>query len=177
MKNILTEEQIKAFLDAFEQKIGKKTLLIDLDGVVADFDASAEKWGRDIGISAQEFKDKKMYRQQSFYLELELMPGAKDAIQKLDSVYEIAFVSAPSWDNPHSFTEKRIWIEKHFGQWGRKRMDLSFRKGHYMGHYLIDDRTKYGAGDFMGEHIMFGTDPFKTWSEVTEYLIKPSIIQ
>ena len=50
-------------------------------------------------------------------------------------------------------------------------MDLSFRKGHYMGHFLIDDRTKYGAGEFIGEHIMFGTEPFKTWKEVLEYLL------
>lgn len=172
MKGILTNEQIKIFLDAFEKKVGRKTLLIDLDGVVADFETAAELWGRNIGISSQEFKDKKMYRQPNFYLELELMPGAKETIQKLDSQYEISFVSAPSWDNPSSFTEKRIWIERHFGQWGRKRMDLSFRKGHYFGHYLIDDRLKYGAGDFMGEHIMFGTEPFNTWVEVEKYLLK-----
>jgi 5'(3')-deoxyribonucleotidase len=172
MKNILTEEQIKLFLDALEIKTGKKTMLVDMDGVVADFDEAAERWGRNIGISGEEFKDKKMYRQEGFYADLQLMPGAKEAIEILDQNYEIAFVSAPSWDNPYSFTEKRIWIEKFFGQWGRKRMDLSFRKGHYFGHYLIDDRTKYGAGDFMGEHIMFGTEPFKTWAEVTDYLVK-----
>jgi 5'-nucleotidase len=172
MKNKLTEEQLKTFLEALEGKVGRKLMFIDMDGVVADFDTAAENWGRDIGISGEEFKEKKMYRQQGFYAGLELMPGAKEAIEKLDPIYEIAFVSAPSWDNPFSFTEKRLWLEKHFGQWGRKRMDLSFRKGLYMGHYLIDDRTKYGAGDFIGEHIMFGTEPFKTWNEVTDYLIK-----
>lgn len=170
MKNILTEEQIKIFLDAFEKKVGKKTLLIDLDGVVADFDTAVEKWARDIGITAQEFKDKKMYRQPQFYYQLELMPGAKEAIEKLSVDYEITFVSAPSWDNPASFTEKRLWIVEKFGEWARKRMDLSFKKGHYMGHYLIDDRTKYGAGDFIGEHIMFGTEPFANWDKVLEHL-------
>jgi 5'(3')-deoxyribonucleotidase len=172
MKNILQPEVLKTFLDALETKDGKKTIFIDMDGVIADFDEASERWGRNIGISAEEFKEKKMYRQKDFYADLNLMEGAKDAIEKLDPVYNIAFVSAPSWDNPHSFTEKRIWIEKQFGAWSRKKMDLSFRKGHYIGHYLIDDRKKYGAADFIGEHIMFGTEPFNTWKEVTDYLIK-----
>ncbi len=172
MKNILEPEVLKAFLDALEKKDGKKTIFFDLDGVVADFDEAAIRWGEKVGIDGEEFKKKKLYRQEGFYADLNLMDGAKEAIEKLDTVYNIAFVSAPSWDNPFSFTEKRIWIEKHFGTWARKKMDLSFRKGHYIGHYLIDDRTKYGAADFIGEHIMFGTEPFKTWKEVTDYLIK-----
>lgn len=172
MKNILEPEVLKAFLDALEKKDGKKTIFFDLDGVVADFDEAAIRWGEKVGIDGEEFKKKKLYRQEGFYADLNLMDGAKEAIEKLDTVYNIAFVSAPSWDNPFSFTEKRIWIEKHFGTWARKKMDLSFRKGHYIGHYLIDDRTKYGAADFIGEHIMFGTEPFKTWKEVTNYLIK-----
>jgi 5'(3')-deoxyribonucleotidase len=171
MKNHLTKNQIQFILDALEKKIGRKLLLVDLDGVVADFDSGVEKWARNIGISGEEFKKNKMYRQKHFYLDLELIPGAKESLLRLDSKYEIAFVSAPSWNNPHSFTEKRIWIEKFFGRWGEKRMDLSFRKGLYMGHFLVDDRTKYGAGDFIGEHIMFGTDPFKTWTETENYLL------
>lgn len=172
MKNYLTTEQIQIFLDALEKKAGRKTMFIDMDGVVADFDEAAIRWGAKEEITGEDFKKQKKYRQPGFYADLNLMEGAEDAIKQLDSVFEIAFVSAPSWGNPSSFTEKRIWIEKHFGDWGKKRMDLSFRKGHYMGHYLIDDRTKYGAGEFMGEHIMFGTAPFKTWTDVTNYLIK-----
>lgn len=172
MKQHLTEDQRKEFLAALEKKIGKKLLLIDMDGVVADFDGLAEKWAREAGITTQEFKDKKLYRQPNFYLDLELIPEAKESIEKLDAVYEISFLSAPSWGNPESFTEKRLWIEKHFGAWGKKRMDLSFRKGLYMGHYLIDDRTKYGAAEFIGEHLMFGTEPFSTWAEIENYLLK-----
>lgn len=172
MKNILTSEQIKIFLDALEKKHGRKLMYIDLDGVVADFDAGAIEWAKKTGITAQEFKDSKLYRQPNFYLELPLIHRAKETIERLDSHYEIAFLSAPSWGNPSSFTEKRLWIEQHFGKWGKKRMDLSFRKGLYMGHYLIDDRTKYGAADFIGEHIMFGADPFQTWIEVENYLTK-----
>jgi 5'(3')-deoxyribonucleotidase len=171
MKELLSKEQIQAFLDALEKKTGKKTLLVDMDGVVADFDKGALNWARNMGISGQEFKDKKMYRQPSFYLELEPMEGALEAIQKLEPKFEIRFVSAPSWGNPNSFTEKRLWIEKHFSTWAEKRMDLTFRKDLFMGHYLVDDRLKYGAGEVLGEHIMFGNETFPTWKEVTDYLL------
>ena len=171
MKELLSTEQIKAILDALEKKTGKKTLLVDMDGVIADFDKGAELWARNMGISAQEFKDQKMYRQPGFYFELEPMDGALEAIQKLEVKFEIRFVSAPSWGNPNSFTEKRLWIEKHFGKWAEKRMDLTFRKDLFLGHYLVDDRLKYGSGEVLGEHIMFGNEQFKTWKEVTEYLL------
>lgn len=173
MKNLLSKEQIKDFLDAFEKKVGRKTAIFDLDGVVADWEPLAIEHSKRLGVSVEEFKDKKLYRNiQGFYYDLELIPGAKESIMKLDEVYDIIFVSAPSWGNIHCFTEKRMWIEKHFGKWAEKKMDLSFHKGHYIGHYLIDDRTKYGAGEFIGEHIMFGTTPFENWEKVTNYLLK-----
>jgi len=173
MKNFLTPEQIQIFLDALEKKVGKKTLIFDLDGVVADFEPMAKHHSEILGITSQEFKDKKLYRNiEGFYLDLELIPGAKESIMKLDEFYDILFVSAPSWGNIHCFTEKRIWMEKKFGKWAEKKMDLSFHKGHYMGHYLVDDRTKYGAGDFIGKHIMYGTEPFETWDKTYEFLLK-----
>jgi 5'-nucleotidase len=172
MKNILSKEQIKDFLDAWEKKVGKKTLIFDIDGVVASWEPAALKYAEQLGVSVEEFKDKKLYRNiEGFYLGLELIPGAKEAIMELDKYYDIIFVSAPSWGNTHCFSEKRIWIEKHFGKWAEKKMDLSFHKGHYIGHFLVDDRTKYGAGDFIGEHIMFGTAPFENWEKVTSYLL------
>jgi hypothetical protein len=39
-----------------------------------------------------------------------------------------------------------------------------------MGDYLVDDRTKNGAGDFTGELIQFGTDKFPDWHSVVNYL-------
>src|SRR4051812_14352175 len=104
MKELLSKEQIQAFLDAWEKKVGRKTLIYDMDGVVADFDSNVEKHCTRLEVTIDEFKDKKLYRSiPEFYLELELMPGAKESIMQLDSVYEIMFVSAPSWNNIESF--------------------------------------------------------------------------
>lgn len=171
MKKFLTEEQRQMFLDALEQAEGKKVIYIDMDGVIANFDKGAETWGSKIGLTAKEFIDKKLYRSSKFYYELELIEGAKEAIEELDKYFDVRLLSAPSWGNPDSFTEKRLWVEEHLGEWSRKRMDLSFRKDRSIGHFLVDDRTKYGAGNFFGEHVMYGTEPFHNWKSVVEYLL------
>ena len=49
-------------------------------------------------------------------------------------------------------------------------MILSHHKNLNQGDYLIDDRTKNGAGKFQGEHIHFGTEQFANWNCVLSYL-------
>jgi len=171
IKRYVDKDTIIELLDGLEKMQGRKTLFIDMDGVIADFEALAEVWADERNITMQEFLDRHMYREKDFYLNLPLMPGAKEAIEKLDEKYYIVFLSAPSWGGPDSFTEKRHWVENNFGDTFKKRMDLSFHKGHYMGHYLIDDRVKYGASDFIGEHIMFGNREYPDWDAVLKYLL------
>lgn len=177
MKEFLKPETITDLLDGLEKQEGKKTLLIDMDGVVADFDKAAVQWARDMGITTEEFMDKKYYRQEGFYLSLELIPGAFEAIQQLSAHYYIRFLSAPSWGGHHSFTEKRLWIAKKFGPWSEKLMDLTFRKDLFLGHYLIDDRTKYGAGKTLGKHIVFGNEEYPNWEAVLKELIPVPIFE
>jgi 5'(3')-deoxyribonucleotidase len=177
MKQLLTESQRKIILDAIEIKEGRKSVSIDLDGVVADFDKSAERGALELGISPDEFISQKLYRKPKFYLDLEPIPGAIESIMELDKYFYIRFLSAPSWGNPDSFTEKRLWIERYFGEWGEKRMDLTFRKDNFLCHFLIDDRLKYGAGDGIGEHIMYGSESFPTWESVSKYLINNHVLK
>lgn len=170
MKEFLKKEDLQVLLDAWEKYRGKKTLCIDMDGVFCNFDNTAIRWAADMGISVEEFKSTKKYRQPNFYLELEPMDGAMDAIKELEPDFHIRFLSAPSWNCPASFTEKRLWIEKHLGAWGFKRLDLTFEKDSFIGHFLVDDRIKYGANNFIGEHIMFGSEQFPAWPDVVSYL-------
>lgn len=152
---------------------GREVIFVDMDGVVADFVTKATEEAEKMGLTFQEFADRSEYRYiEGFYRDLPLIPGAKEAIQKLEESgkYDLCFVSAPSWGNISCFSDKRIWAEKHFPSF-YKKMDLSFHKGHYMGHYLIDDRVKYGAGEFMGEHIMFGDENYPNWDAVLEKML------
>jgi 5'-nucleotidase len=156
-----------------EHHDGKEVVWIDMDGVVADFELKAEIHAAKMGLTLKEFSDQKQYRHiENFYLDLPLIPGAKEAIQKLEESgkYDLYFLSAPSWGNVSCFSDKRVWVEKHFPAF-RKKMGLSFQKGHHLGHYLIDDRTKYGAGDFIGEHIQFGNEKYPDWDAVLKRLL------
>jgi 5'-nucleotidase len=174
IKGLISKEAIEEIMDALSKVHGGKELVwIDMDGVVADFVPKATEEAEKMGLTFREFADQSQYRYiDGFYKDLPLYPGAKEAIEKLEASgkYELCFVSAPSWGNVSCFSDKRVWVEKHFPTF-YKKMDLSFHKGHYMGHYLIDDRVKYGAGEFIGEHIMFGNEQYPDWDAVLKRLL------
>jgi 5'(3')-deoxyribonucleotidase len=152
---------------------GKEVVWIDMDGVVADFESKATEYADMMDLTFQEFADQKHYRNiVGFYRTLPILPGAKEAIQKLEDSgkYDLYFLSAPSWGNVSCFSDKRVWVGKHFPTF-HKKMALSFQKGHHLGHYLIDDRIKYGAGEFMGEHIQFGNAEYPDWDAVLKRLL------
>ena len=58
------------------------------------------------------------------------------------------------------------------GNKARKRLILTHRKDLNIGDFLVDDRTKNGAGEFMGELIQFGTEKFPDWNTVKKYLME-----
>ena len=63
-------------------------------------------------------------------------------------------------------------VKKYLGEVAYKRLILSHHKNLNIGDFLIDDRTKNGAGEFKGELIQFGTDKFPNWSVVKRYLLE-----
>ena len=79
-------------------------------------------------------------------------------------------MSAPSWRNPSSYSDKRLWVEEHLGEFANKRLILTHNKGLFQGRALIDDRLTYGVESFQGEHIHFGSENFPDWSSVLKYL-------
>lgn len=101
------------------------------------------------------------------------MEFAIDSVGKLLDCgkYEVYIASTAPWGNIDSLSHKRIWIEKYFGDRLKKRIILTHRKDFLIGDYLIDDRTKNGAGEFKGELIHFGADKFPDWKSVLEYLL------
>lgn len=137
-----------------------------MDGVIADF---TKKWETLYG--------KELSKSQpipptppGFYRDLELMPGAYDSIELLKTKFNVYFLSTAEWDNPTSFTDKRLWIEEKFGESARKKLILSHNKSLNIGDYLIDDRTLNGAIDFSGEFIHFGTGTFPNWESVITWI-------
>lgn len=58
------------------------------------------------------------------------------------------------------------WIKTYFGDIFKKKVVLSHNKQLNIGDYLIDDHTRNGADEFIGEHIHFGTEKFLDWDAV-----------
>jgi 5'(3')-deoxyribonucleotidase len=145
--------------------ITKPVVLIDMDGVLCDFDKRARE------LEEQGFKGSKLFSHPSAFKELEPMEGAIEAWELLHEKYEPYVLSTPPWSNPDAWSEKRKWVENYLGKTSSKKLILSHNKGLILGDYLIDDRIANGVGDFKGEHIHFGTPKFPDWKSILEYLL------
>lgn len=146
--------------------IKKEVIYIDMDGVIADF---PKKW-------------KKMYGREldlyhipptppGFYADLEVIPGALNAIKILSEYFDVYFLSTAEWNNISSWSDKRIWIEKYFGKYAYKKLILSHNKSLHIGKYLIDDRAIETNLAFTGEFIHFGSPRFPDWMSVVKYIL------
>jgi 5'(3')-deoxyribonucleotidase len=108
----------------------------------------------------------------ALFLDPPPMKGAIDAFNKFvnSDKYDCYILSTAPWENPSAWMHKRLWVDKYLGDGAYKRLILSHNKNLNMGDYLIDDRTKNGAGEFSGELIQFGSDSFPDWKSILNYL-------
>lgn len=83
---------------------------------------------------------------------------------------DLYFLSDTMWDVPEGYTDKRLWLEKHFGSAVHKRLIITERKGLKHGDFLVEVLTRHGVEGFKGEHIHFGTREFPNWTITLEYL-------
>lgn len=152
----------------------KKTLYIDMDGVVADFrgaikDLVPEAFDGDHNSS---FKLVNEICEDNPEIFDDLKP-IQDAITRVDGLfdlYDVYFLSTPMWHVPESFTSKRRWIERHFGVHAEKRLILTHRKDLNIGEFLVDDSDWHGVKEFKGTHIHFGTDKYPDWNATYTFL-------
>ena len=139
----------------------KKTIFIDMDGVIANFAKAAEEGGW------KHRPDKHVN-----YGELEVMPGAAEALRKLNQDFDIFIASTPPWDRPDMWGAKREWIAKHFPYLKRKLI-LTHRKDLLIGDILIDDSRWRGQPDFKGAWLWFGTNQrCLDWPSTLELIYK-----
>lgn len=109
-----------------------------------------------------------------FYAELPPIRGAIDAYKWLVETgrFEVYILTAPSINNPMSYTEKRIWVEKHLGMEAVERLIISPNKGLLKGDFLIDDMNEgRGQESFEGMLLHFGTVNCPDWPAARDLLI------
>ena len=146
----------------------KKIVYVDMDNVLVDFPS---------GIARLDEETRSQYEGDldevpNIFSMMDPLEGAIEGFNKISEHYDTYILSTAPWENPSAWSDKLVWVKKYLGDSAYKRLILSHNKNLNRGDYLIDDRTKNGAGDFEGELIRFGSSTFPDWGTVTAYLLR-----
>lgn len=144
----------------------RKILYFDMDNVLVDFQSAVPHLSPDV---LKEYKDNLDEVPGVFSL-MAPLPGAIDAFNELSQLFDAYILSTAPWENPSAWSDKLLWVKRHLGAAAHKRLILSHHKNLNRGDFLVDDRTKHGAGEFEGMHIQFGTARFPDWPAVLPFL-------
>lgn len=145
----------------------KKILYIDLDNVLVDFQS---------GINQLDRMTKFRYAGRldevpGIFSKMVPLENAVESFKELSKYFDTYILSTAPWENPSAWSDKIVWVKKYLGRKAFKKLILTHHKNLNIGDFLVDDRTKNGAGNFTGELIQFGTEKFPDWESVKEYLL------
>ncbi|MCR4965931.1 MAG: hypothetical protein K6A41_09785 [Bacteroidales bacterium] len=162
----------------------KPILYIDMDGTLVDFQSGIDRLDEKTRMLYNKHYDSKTDTKYGAHYDdvpgifalMDPMPGAIKAVEELTKRYDLYILSTAPWNNPTAWCDKLNWVKRYFGGGEDsvfyKRLILSHHKDLCRGSILIDDRPeKWGAGNFDGEVIHFGEEPYKTWPEVVKHLM------
>lgn len=154
-------------------------ILLDIDGVVADFtgavlDTSLElthipRWKSDIknwhiwdhlGISPADVKRvQDEIAQPGWCSALPIFPGAADFVAALLEQHDVIFVTAPLEGAPCWTYERTDWLKKHFGSVAGSRVIHTAHKALVRGDIMIDDSVsnirEWGRAQEHGLPLLF----------------------
>lgn len=97
------------------------------------------------------------------------MSSAMKAFRYLFEHYAMYIVAPSPAYNPEYIAEVMRWAEDVVNVPAWQHLVFTNRKDLIYGDYLIDPSEEYGAADFMGTLIKFGSDTFKTWEKIIEF--------
>ncbi|MDQ3014829.1 MAG: 5'-3'-deoxyribonucleotidase [bacterium] len=155
-----------------------KIVLIDMDGPLADFEGRfleiwKEKYPDSHFISFEdrkslhlisdyppEYKEKieLIMQEEGFFSSLSPNLAAINAINEMVSIgYNVFICTAGIYSNKNCLTEKKLWIEKYFGEKLARTTIFTKDKTLIRGNYLIDDNPNMGNGIVTPEweHIIY----------------------
>jgi 5'(3')-deoxyribonucleotidase len=146
------------------EAVSKPVVLIDCDGVLADFVGQLQahvKHYLDITVDLRSydqwdtfshpaFADCKedvegILDKAGFCLSMDVLPGAQDAMKELVAKYDVHIVTSPWTSNPRWEWERRQWLSQHFGiHW--KKIISTHAKAQVHGDVFIDDKPMHVNG-------------------------------
>ncbi len=152
-------------------------ILVDQDGVLADFDGGIVKlfrqqYPKEFFVPLEKRKHfyteedyslrlrKKviaLYHQRGFCRNLEPMPGAINGIRNLVKIgHQVLICTTPLTDYENCVLEKYQWVDNHLGRDFTKRIIFTKDKTLIHGDILIDDKPEIkGAREPVWEHFVF----------------------
>jgi 5'-nucleotidase len=92
----------------------KEILYIDLDGVIVDVERYINETYKSEYIKANGIGTL-IDNHVDIFNHSKPIPGAVAAFRQLAQRYDVYILSTAPWDNPDSWTAKRLWVEKHLG--------------------------------------------------------------
>lgn len=124
-----------------------RTLYIDLDGVMADFDGA---FPAIFGLDHRSLADEEMWLRinghASFFRDLPPMPGAIDFFRSVEHLQPVILTACPKSNYAHVAGQKRAWVREHLSQTCLVLPVLGGRHKalfmHQHGDVLIDDWGK-----------------------------------
>ncbi len=157
----------------------ERTVLVDMDGVMADFDTSAltsipieQRVSRSSFYVAHDYDEEfrpmieAVYNAPGFFNSLEPIPGMQEAWQvMIDNGYHPRVASAPLSSNRTAIEDKIKWLDRimvpEFGPQVVEEAIIDKDKWKYGGLALIDDRPDVPRGisdEYAAEweHVLFG---------------------
>lgn len=165
----------------------KLTVLLDCDGVLADFNArtfqdvvalkgSSEQTHQDwsieetFGLSSKEKRWLKAQRSNpGWCLSIPPFEKAIQAVKDLRQMADVHIVTSP-WMSPHWTHERYIWLKKHFGL-SHNDVTFTHQKHRVFGHVFVDDKESHHIGwlDQHPNHTSF------LWAQPYNVPVKGSI--
>ncbi len=151
--------------------MAKKILYIDLDNTLVNFQSGIDRADPVDLVTYEGDLDEVPH----IFSKMDPIEGALDAYRTLAAVFDTYILSTAPWKNPSAWHDKVLWVQKHLGledgSVAYKRLILSHHKNLNRGDFLVDDRDRNGASQFEGEWLQYGEEPYKTWDDVTAYLL------
>lgn len=135
----------------------KPRLLLDVDGVLADFTTPALQFLESIGkqkkfeqiLSWDVFEaddeverlfKEKVATKPGFCLNLSPLRGSIEFVQKAKENYSVEILTTP-YNVPNWYDERKDWIVKHYGI-QRSHITFTHKKQHYEGEIFVDDKLE-----------------------------------
>ncbi|EOH75848.1 MULTISPECIES: 5' nucleotidase, NT5C type [Enterococcus] len=168
-------------------------IAVDMDEVIADFmskeirlfnESNGTAYTKE-GIAGKKLRElhpeeteniRKRVSDPTYFSDLPLIDGAKEALEKLAEKHEI-FITTAAMEFPTSFNAKYAWLKEHFAFIPESHYVFCGDKSIISADYLIDDHLRH-LETFRGQGILFAAPhnahetyelKLNGWDEVYRY--------